>query len=526
MVAHANLLHNLAYASHAAEQRSTRRVGLVAPGDPRHGAHRGRAAPASSADIRRTSWRPHRFFSGRFAGFAPSRATARRRAAGRTSRTISASAKSPTRSAPSSICRSWRVGLQRRRAHSRATRSSRSTSAFADVGFRWRSFYPVYGLAESTLLVSTGGRDYEPVHSRRRVERCVDARPLKLARARGSSVATRPLVSSGPASFGTRDLDRRSGHAPAVPRRARRRDLGRRRRAWRAAIGDARAKRARPSTRGSPAATGRIPPHRRPRRAASTASCSSPVGSRMCSSCAASSTIRRTSSSPPSVSTRRFVQAARPRSRSTATMAKQWRSRSKWTAGKPRSSTTRPSAMRSLRSLIDRVRAAVVEHHGILLSAVSRAVARRDAKDVERQASSPRVSRRVRRRLARRDRALGRRPRVGEPAHSGPVGADPEAVRAKRRRVGNRHVTTGGGVASRSDLHDRVAAAIGATLRVNPARVGPFDSFASLGMDSLAAVELTAAHRRRAWHRAVAHGGSRPPEPRRALPVHRRRRCG
>ena len=34
---------------------------------------------------------------------------------------------------------------------------------FTDVGFRWRSFYPVYGLAESTLLVSTGGRDYEPV---------------------------------------------------------------------------------------------------------------------------------------------------------------------------------------------------------------------------------------------------------------------------------------------------------------------------------------------------------------------------
>jgi thioester reductase-like protein len=54
-------------------------------------------------------------------------------------------------------------------------------------------------------------------------------------------------------------------------------------------------------------------------------------------------------------------------------------------------------------------------------------------------------------------------------------------------------VTTEGGVASRSDLHDRLAAAIGATLRVNPARVGPFDSFGSLGMDSLAAVELTAA---------------------------------
>jgi thioester reductase-like protein len=48
-------------------------------------------------------------------------------------------------------------------------------------------------------------------------------------------------------------------------------------------------------------------------------------------------------------------------------------------------------------------------------------------------------------------------------------------------------------VASRSDLRDRLAATIGATLRVNAARIGPFDSFASLGMDSLAAVELTAA---------------------------------
>jgi len=48
-------------------------------------------------------------------------------------------------------------------------------------------------------------------------------------------------------------------------------------------------------------------------------------------------------------------------------------------------------------------------------------------------------------------------------------------------------------VASRSNLRDRVAATIGATLRVNAARIGPFDSFASLGMDSLAAVELTAA---------------------------------
>ena len=35
--------------------------------------------------------------------------------------------------------------------------------AFAEQGFRWRSFYPVYGLAEATLVVSSGRQDYEPV---------------------------------------------------------------------------------------------------------------------------------------------------------------------------------------------------------------------------------------------------------------------------------------------------------------------------------------------------------------------------
>src|SRR5262249_40507440 len=72
---------------------------------------------------------------------------------------------------------------------------------FKDVGFEWRSFYPVYGLAESTLLVSTGGREYEPViHD---VSSDALARgQLKPARAR-SSAQTRPLVSSGPLSFGT-----------------------------------------------------------------------------------------------------------------------------------------------------------------------------------------------------------------------------------------------------------------------------------------------------------------------------------
>ena len=34
---------------------------------------------------------------------------------------------------------------------------------FRNVGFHWRAFYPVYGLAEATLVVSSGRRDYEAV---------------------------------------------------------------------------------------------------------------------------------------------------------------------------------------------------------------------------------------------------------------------------------------------------------------------------------------------------------------------------
>jgi acyl-CoA synthetase (AMP-forming)/AMP-acid ligase II len=72
--------------------------------------------------------------------------------------------------------------------------------AFGDRGFRWRSFYPVYGLAEATLVVSSGRRSYEPVF------RTVDAGALRNGRtcdATSGSVTTRTLVSSGPVSFGT-----------------------------------------------------------------------------------------------------------------------------------------------------------------------------------------------------------------------------------------------------------------------------------------------------------------------------------
>src|SRR6185436_18613312 len=42
-------------------------------------------------------------------------------------------------------------------------------------------------------------------------------------------------------------------------------------------------------------------------------------------------------------------------------------------------------------------------------------------------------------------------------------------------------------------LQDRLVAVVAATLRLPASAISPFDTFASLGMDSLAAVELTAA---------------------------------
>jgi acyl-CoA synthetase (AMP-forming)/AMP-acid ligase II len=73
---------------------------------------------------------------------------------------------------------------------------------FRSVGFRWRSFFPVYGLAESTLLVSTGDCDYEPVM------RDVDAGQLAAGRvvAAVAGAPTKSLVSSGPHGSGTRVL--------------------------------------------------------------------------------------------------------------------------------------------------------------------------------------------------------------------------------------------------------------------------------------------------------------------------------
>ena len=45
----------------------------------------------------------------------------------------------------------------------RSTTLNAFMEAFGDCGFRWSAFYPVYGLAEATLVVSSGQQTHEPV---------------------------------------------------------------------------------------------------------------------------------------------------------------------------------------------------------------------------------------------------------------------------------------------------------------------------------------------------------------------------
>jgi acyl-CoA synthetase (AMP-forming)/AMP-acid ligase II len=68
--------------------------------------------------------------------------------------------------------------------------------AFCSTGFRWKSFYPVYGLAESTLLVASGGRDDEPLACEADAERLAQgivATPAAEGRRTTSIVACGPV---------------------------------------------------------------------------------------------------------------------------------------------------------------------------------------------------------------------------------------------------------------------------------------------------------------------------------------------
>jgi acyl-CoA synthetase (AMP-forming)/AMP-acid ligase II len=94
--------------------------------------------------------------------------------------------------------RSWRIAYNGAEPI-RADTLTSFYSQFRDAGFAWKSFFPVYGLAESTLLVSTGDREYEPV--------ILDADADALQRGTlevSSGTSARRVVSSGPVSFETR----------------------------------------------------------------------------------------------------------------------------------------------------------------------------------------------------------------------------------------------------------------------------------------------------------------------------------
>jgi acyl-CoA synthetase (AMP-forming)/AMP-acid ligase II len=202
MVSHANLLHNLAYASHAADRdRSTRSVswlpvihdmglieGVLGPVFGGYAAYL--MAPASFLH------RPIRWL----------RAITRYRAStsGGPNFAYDLCVRKITDAQRGELdLSSWRAaynGAEPIRAETLEAFHAR----FKDVGFQWSSFYPVYGLAESTLLVSTGGREYEPV-IRDVLSDALARGQLRASRAR-SSAQTRPLVSSGPVSFGTRVL--------------------------------------------------------------------------------------------------------------------------------------------------------------------------------------------------------------------------------------------------------------------------------------------------------------------------------
>jgi acyl-CoA synthetase (AMP-forming)/AMP-acid ligase II len=95
---------------------------------------------------------------------------------------------------------SWRVaynGAEPIRAHTLAA----FHDAFRECGFRYHAFYPVYGLAEATLAVSSGGRTYEPVLIEASVDALHDGR-VSVASSRRFARST-TLVASGPPALGT-----------------------------------------------------------------------------------------------------------------------------------------------------------------------------------------------------------------------------------------------------------------------------------------------------------------------------------
>ncbi|HEX5702581.1 MAG TPA: fatty acyl-AMP ligase [Pyrinomonadaceae bacterium] len=98
---------------------------------------------------------------------------------------------------------SWRVAYNGAEPIRRDTLTA-FNKAFRDCGFDWKSFYPVYGLAESTLVVTSGRRSYEPVFLDADAAALRDGK-IEEASPVGSGRRV-SLVSSGPPAFGSRVL--------------------------------------------------------------------------------------------------------------------------------------------------------------------------------------------------------------------------------------------------------------------------------------------------------------------------------
>ena len=159
----------------------------------------------------------------------------------------------------------------------RAETLDRFAEAFAPCGFRREAFFPCYGLAEATLLVSGGPWQSPPVVVSVRAEGLEQGR---LEPAEVGDEAARSLVGCGRVAEGLEVIIVDPETGARTPRRAGRRDLGRRARASPGATGGG------PRRPSGPSAPARPTPARGRSSApatwasSATASCSSPAGSR------------------------------------------------------------------------------------------------------------------------------------------------------------------------------------------------------------------------------------------------------
>ena len=277
MLTHANLMHNSALIAYAFEHTrsgsgvfwlpSYHDMGLI--GGILQPLYIGQAERADVADV--VLAEAVSLAAGHFALSLP------RSAAGRTSPTTCASARSrPSRRATLDLS-SWRLAFNGAEPV-RAETIERFAKMFEPCGFRREAFYPCYGMAEATLIVSGGFKVAPPV------VRSFDAKALEnnqVLDAPADEDGARELVGCGGNLLDQRIVIADPHTLTPAAGRPGGRDLGRRARAWPRAIGSGREETEhtfqRPSGRHAakgPSCAPAIWAFSR------TASCSSPAGSK------------------------------------------------------------------------------------------------------------------------------------------------------------------------------------------------------------------------------------------------------